>query len=71
MRISERGRITIPKALRDRYGLHHNVEVQIEPTEEGVLIRKGSAARHPVDRIYGLLGRGGSADVCLDRIRGR
>ena len=32
MRISERGRITIPKALRDRFGMSHNVEVEITPT---------------------------------------
>ena len=29
MRISERGQITIPKALRDRVGMNHNVEVEI------------------------------------------
>ena len=29
MRISERGQITIPKELRERFGLHHNVEVDV------------------------------------------
>ena len=40
MRISERGQITIPKHLRERFGMNHNVEVEISPTEEGLLIRK-------------------------------
>ena len=40
MMISERGQITIPKALRDRSGLNHNVEVEITPTDEGLLIRQ-------------------------------
>ena len=32
MRISERGQITIPKHLRDRFGMNQNVEVEITPT---------------------------------------
>ena len=35
MRISERGQITIPKALRERFGLNQNVEVEVVPTERG------------------------------------
>ena len=51
MRISERGQITIPKKLRDRYGMHHDVEVEVAPTEGGILIRKRTTAEHPVDRV--------------------
>ena len=29
MRISERGQITIPKPLRERFGMNPNVEVEI------------------------------------------
>ena len=29
MRISKRGQITIPKHLRERFGMHHTVEVAI------------------------------------------
>ena len=71
MQISERGQITIPKALRDQYGMDHNVEVQFEPAPDGILIRKRSAARHPVDRVYGVLDRGVGTDVYLEQIRGR
>ncbi len=55
MRISERGQITIPKRLRDRYGMSHNVEVDITPTDEGLLIRKHTATEHPIDKVSGIL----------------
>ena len=76
MRISERGQITIPKHLRERFGMNHNVEVEISPTEQGLLIRKRTAAEHPVDRVYGILGRdalgeGVSVDDYIEEIRGR
>ena len=76
MRISERGQITIPKHLRERFGMNHNVEVEISPTEQGLLIRKRTTAEHPVDRVYGILGRdalgeGVSVDDYIEEIRGR
>lgn len=76
MRISERGQITIPKPLRDRFGMHQNVEVEISPTREGLLIRKQATAQHPVDRVYGILGKealgeGVSVDKHIEDIRGR
>ena len=76
MIISERGQITIPKHLRDRFGMNHNVEVEISPTEQGLLIRKRTAAEHPVDRVYGILGRdalgeGVSVNDYIEEIRGR
>lgn len=71
MKISERGQITIPKPLRDRFGMNPNVEVEITPTEQGLLIQKRTAARHPVDRVYAVLGRGGNTDDLIEKIRGR
>ena len=76
MRISERGQITIPKHLRERFGMNHNVEVEITPTEQGLLIRKKASAEHSVDRIYGILGSGAlgegvSIDDFINEIRGR
>ena len=76
MRISERGQITIPKSLRDRFGMHQNVEVEISPTHQGLLIRKRATAQHPVDRIYGILGKdalgeGVGVDEYIEEIRGK
>lgn len=71
MRISERGQITIPKVLRDRFGLNHNVEVEVTPTSKGLLIHKRTAAEHPVERVYAILDRAGNTDEYLEEIRGR
>ena len=76
MRISERGQITIPKHLRDRFGMNQNVEVEITPTDDGLLIRKRTTEVHPVDRVYGILGsdalgEGVSIDDYIEEIRGR
>ena len=76
MRISERGQITIPKHLRERFGMHRNVEVEISPTDDGLLIQKRTTVKHPVDRVYGILGKGAlgegvSVDDYIEEIRGR
>ena len=56
--------------------MHHEVEVEISPTEQGLLIRKKTTAEHPVDRVYGILdgdalGEGVSVDDYIEQIRGR
>ena len=75
MKISERGQITIPKHLRERYGMTHNVEVEITPTEKGLLIQKSTMVEHPVDRIVGILDGVVDDDFDIDEyieeIRGR
>ena len=77
MRISERGQITIPKRLRERYGMNHDVEVEITPTDDGLLIRKQPVGEHPVDRVSGILdgvegaGIPTEVDDYLEEIRGR
>ena len=76
MLISDRGQITIPKHLQDRFGMNHNVEVAIIPTEQALLAQKLTLAKHPVNRISGILdnrtlGDGGSVDDYIEETRGR
>ncbi|MDE0374840.1 MAG: AbrB/MazE/SpoVT family DNA-binding domain-containing protein [bacterium] len=71
MRVSEKGQITIPRGLRERFGLNHNVEVELTPTEQGILIHKRTAAPHPVERVYAILDRGKDTDDYMEEIRGR
>ena len=71
MRISERGQITIPKALRQKYGLTKDMEVEITPTDAGLLIRKRTQGRHPVDEVIGILDKPSSTDQYIDENRGR
>ena len=71
MKISERGQITIPKPLRERFGLLKDVEVELVPEKTGILIQKRSSGRHPVDSVYGILGRPADTDEYIEEIRGR
>ena len=71
MRISERGQITIPKQFRDRFGMNKDVEVEITPTEHGLLIQKRAAAQHPVERVSGILDDAFDVDQYIEEIRGR
>lgn len=71
MKISERGQITIPKALRDRYGLYRNVEVNLIASDDGVLIKKQSQSMHPVDKVFGILDKEIDSDRYIEEIRGR
>ena len=71
MKISERGQITIPKALRDRLGFHKDVEVELVVAKNGVLIQKHTRTKHPVDRVLGILHRPSDTDGYIEKIRGR
>lgn len=71
MKISEKGQITIPKTLRDKFGLQKDVEVDFKPVKNGVLIRKRSLSMHPVDQVFGILDRQSNTDKYIDEIRGK
>ena len=71
MKISERGQITIPKFLRNRFGLYKNVEVELIPSNEGLLIQKRSRGKHPVDSVFGMLKRPANTDRYIEEVRGR
>ena len=71
MKISERGQITISKPLRERFGFHKHVEVDLLPAEKGIVIQKRSRQIHPVDQAYGILNRKLSTDKYIEEIRGR
>jgi len=71
MKLMERGQITIPKKLRDRYGLKPNAEVELLPVEEGILIVKRKAASSPFRQVFGILQKNTNSDTLLEEIRGR
>ena len=70
-RMSTRGRVTIPKPLRDAYGMHGGTEVEAVPDEDGILIRV--MPPHPVDGVRGIkkLQFASSVDEYIEEIRGR
>ncbi len=52
VKVGEKGQILIPKILRDRYGIKEGVQVMIEPTEEGVLIRGRPSPEEVMSRLW-------------------
>lgn len=68
--ISSKGQITIPAAVRGKLGLLPGTHVKFEIQQHGVLLRKGSAGKHPVDRVYGSLHLRKRVDALIDEMRG-
>jgi len=69
--VSEKGQVTIPKALRDRLGIRTGEVLEFE-TDRGRLVATKAAATDQVDAVYGILrGRlSGGTDAFLRRTRG-
>lgn len=67
--VSERGQVTIPKALRDRLGIGPGQILDFED-QGGRLVATKSVQRDPVASVYGILGRPGSTDAAIDEMRG-
>jgi len=72
MKVGERGQITIPKNLRDRYGIERDVEVELIPEKGGILIHKIATGVHPVDKVLGTikLRYANTTDEYIREIRG-
>ncbi len=75
MRLTSKGQVTIPQALRERYHLLPHTEVRFEPHEHGVLIRVAPSER--VERVRsaiaatrGRAGRGKSTEEIMRLTRG-
>ncbi len=71
MKIGERGQVTIPKEVRERYGFLPYIEVEFVPEESGVLLRKRAHRSSPVEKVYGILKRKAKTDPILEALRGR
>ena len=44
MKITEKGQVTIPKPIRERYGLYPGTQVQFVEREHRVVVEKAQAA---------------------------
>ena len=52
--------------------MHRDVEVEITPTDKGLLIQKRADELHPVDRVAGILdGADFDVDEYIEEVRGR
>lgn len=71
MKIGERGQVTIPKDLREKYGLLPNIDVEFVPEGNGVLLRKRARHASPVEKVYGILKKKQKTDDIIEALRGR
>jgi len=77
-KVSSKGQITVPKAVRLRYDLRPGTEVEFELHDEGALLRKKRGERHPIGGGIGSLkgkfrwpkGIPHTTDAYIDYIRG-
>lgn len=68
--VSEKGQVTIPKALRDRLGIRPGVVLDFR-IEEGRLVAVKVTSQDPVDRVYGTLQLDRGTDELMTELRGR
>lgn len=67
--VSEKGQVTIPKALRDRLGIKVGEVLDFEE-EEGRLVARKVSLRDPVDAAFGIISLGVSTDDFIAELRG-
>lgn len=68
--VSEKGQITIPKAVRTKLGIRPGTVLELE-AERGRLIARKAGGRDAVDELYGSMPMGEPVDDYLERTRGR
>jgi len=72
MRITQKGQVTIPIALRKRYGLQPDIEVEFVAEEKGVRIQKrGTGSANPFRALRGVVKKHLKVDRHLEDIRSR
>ena len=75
MRLTQKGQVTVPKSLRDRYGLKTGMELEFEATEGGVLLRpagvnKLAQVREAIESVRGIVSGGMTTDEIMELTRG-
>ena len=68
--VSEKGQVTIPKAIRDRMGLHPGQVLEFEESR-GRLVARKVMEDDPVSAVYGVLDLGMSTDAFIEQLRGK
>ncbi|MGH2380223.1 MAG: AbrB/MazE/SpoVT family DNA-binding domain-containing protein [Candidatus Limnocylindria bacterium] len=68
--VSEKGQVTIPKAVRTKLGLRPGTVLEFD-ADRGRLIGRKAGARDVIDEIYGSLKMDEPVDEYIERARGR
>jgi AbrB family looped-hinge helix DNA binding protein len=70
MNITQKGQVTIPKEIREKYGFNENTEVEFVDSQGTVTLIKKDAVT-PFERVYGLLDLDEKTDDLIESLRGR
>lgn len=68
MRVTEKGQVTIPKDLRDAFGIGAGTEVDFEATDEAIVLRKSTHAPSRGRQIAARLRGRGDVSMSTDEI---
>lgn len=68
--VSEKGQVTIPKAVRSKLGLRPGTVIEFE-ADRGRLIGRKADRRDAIDEVYGSLRMDEPVDEYIERVRGR
>lgn len=69
--VSEKGQVTIPKALRDRLGIRPGEVLEFREDRQGRLVAAKASTHEDVwDRVTGILDSGRSTDEIIEELRG-
>ena len=70
MKVTERGQVTIPKVLRERFGFLPNTEVEFEVRDGALkLVRSARERAAAVERLYGRKRFGRSTEELMRLLR--
>ncbi|MBF0309969.1 MAG: AbrB/MazE/SpoVT family DNA-binding domain-containing protein [Magnetococcales bacterium] len=70
MRISERGQVTIPQAIRERFGLLPNTEVEfVEQDGEIKLVKSQAERKRLINNLYGQVKSDRTTDELMALLR--
>jgi AbrB family looped-hinge helix DNA binding protein len=68
-KVTDKGQITVPKALRERLGIRPGDRLDVRE-EEGRLIIVKAPLEDPVASVYGILDIGGDTEAAIRALRG-
>lgn len=72
MRLTSKGQLTIPKNLREKFGIGPHSEVEVIADGNTLRVVKKVKLGTPVDKVYGILGKKSqSTDKLIKQLRGR
>jgi AbrB family looped-hinge helix DNA binding protein len=71
MRVTEKGQVTIPKALRDELGIGAGTEVEFERRKDTIVVRKAKIGSPRGRRLAERLRGRGDVQMTTDQIMAR